>query len=165
VASAVALGGRQQRSLEKAFGKNQYLFGDKYLFSILPNQQRARSDFLLDFVRGQLWSCGKVHHAEVKEICNREMIKHIRVYFFFFLILFRVAHLPPTFARGCLLTPSFIGEGGIKSVVSQKKNVAKHPTDWRVKERPTSFIIPRRPHQPAPTTRRSTTTPPETRCR
>jgi hypothetical protein len=27
--------------------KNTYLFGDKYLFSILPNQQRARSDFRL----------------------------------------------------------------------------------------------------------------------
>jgi hypothetical protein len=24
-----------------------YLFGDEYLFSILPNQQRARSDFCL----------------------------------------------------------------------------------------------------------------------
>jgi hypothetical protein len=24
--------------------------------------------FLFDFVRGQLWSCGKVQHAEVKEI-------------------------------------------------------------------------------------------------
>jgi hypothetical protein len=46
----------------------RYLFGDKYLFSILPNQQRARSDFCFDFVRGQLWSSGKVHHAEVKEI-------------------------------------------------------------------------------------------------
>jgi hypothetical protein len=45
-----------------------YLFDDKYLFSILPNQQRARSDFCLNFLLGQLWSCGKVHHAEVKEI-------------------------------------------------------------------------------------------------
>jgi hypothetical protein len=48
----------------------KYLFGDKYLFSVLPNQQRARSDFSFDFVRGQLWSCGKVQHAEVKEICS-----------------------------------------------------------------------------------------------
>jgi hypothetical protein len=46
----------------------EYLFGDKYLFHILPNQQHARSDFCFDFVRGQLGSCGKVHHAEVKEI-------------------------------------------------------------------------------------------------
>jgi hypothetical protein len=30
----------------------------------------ARSDFCFDFVHGQLWSCGKVHHAEVKEICR-----------------------------------------------------------------------------------------------
>jgi hypothetical protein len=29
-----------------------YLFGDKYVFSILPNQQRARSNFLFDFVHG-----------------------------------------------------------------------------------------------------------------
>jgi hypothetical protein len=27
--------------------QKKYLFGDKYLFSILPNQQRARSDFCL----------------------------------------------------------------------------------------------------------------------
>jgi hypothetical protein len=33
-----------------SFHKGQkYLFGDKYLFSILPNQQRARSDFRLIF--------------------------------------------------------------------------------------------------------------------
>jgi hypothetical protein len=51
-----------------------YLFGDKYLFSILSNQQRARSDFLFDFVCGQLWSCGRVHHAEVKEICARLLV-------------------------------------------------------------------------------------------
>jgi hypothetical protein len=55
-------GGEEKKKKEK------YLFGDKYLFSILPNRQHARSDFLFDFVRGQLWSCGKVHHAEVKEI-------------------------------------------------------------------------------------------------
>jgi hypothetical protein len=48
----------------------EYLFADKYLFSILPNQQRARSDFRSIFVHGQLWLCGKVHHAEVKEIYN-----------------------------------------------------------------------------------------------
>jgi hypothetical protein len=48
-------------------------------FSILPNQQRARSDFCLIFLRGQLWPCGKVHHAEVKEISGgREAPRHGR---------------------------------------------------------------------------------------
>jgi hypothetical protein len=32
---------------DKGNAVKQYLFGDKYLFSILPNQQRARSDFCL----------------------------------------------------------------------------------------------------------------------
>jgi hypothetical protein len=31
----------------RAWRGGPYLFGDKYVFSILPNQQRARSDFCL----------------------------------------------------------------------------------------------------------------------
>jgi hypothetical protein len=51
--------------------RSRYLFGDKYLFSILPNQQRARSDFcLISYVVNY----GKVHHAEVKEILQEDDI-------------------------------------------------------------------------------------------
>jgi hypothetical protein len=60
--------GALSMTLRWSVAGEEYLFGDKYLFSILPDQQRARSDFRLIFVHGQLWSCGKVHHAEVKEI-------------------------------------------------------------------------------------------------
>jgi hypothetical protein len=48
----------------------QYLFGDKYLFYILLNQQRARSDFRLMLYMVNYGRVGKVHHAEVKEICS-----------------------------------------------------------------------------------------------
>jgi hypothetical protein len=36
-----------------------YLFGDKYLFSILPNQQRVRSDFCLIFYMVKYGHVGK----------------------------------------------------------------------------------------------------------
>jgi hypothetical protein len=41
--------------------------------------------FFFDFLHGQLWSCGKVQHAEVKEILKKNPLPRIAVYFIFFL--------------------------------------------------------------------------------
>jgi hypothetical protein len=46
----------------------KYLFGDKYVFSILPNQQRARSGFCLILYVLNYGRVGKYIHAKVKEI-------------------------------------------------------------------------------------------------
>jgi hypothetical protein len=65
-----------------------YLFGDKYLFSILPNQQRARSDFcLISYV---------VNYGRVGKYIMRKSKRYVKTdgffispffrFFFFFLL-------------------------------------------------------------------------------
>jgi hypothetical protein len=54
----------------------RYLVGDKYLFSILPNQKRARSDFLLILYM--------VNYGRVGKYIMRKSKRYERISFFFF---------------------------------------------------------------------------------